>query len=196
MIQRRSIPSLYLSHFCSLLSTIMDCLTAHGINTDLNAAEFEHCFIRTLSTDAISNVRNALFVGAKEANLVSLGDALVQRRKTNGGKSVMQKHASDIWQLVCSIKSKTSVPRTLLKNGKRSKAELCASQARCAGSDEPGDYNLSGTASSNSDDDTTASTERNPDSSSTQDTAFRSTVVNDIGSLKSTVDLLKQDIQV
>ena len=38
-------------------------------------------------------------------------------------------------------------------------------------------------------------TEWTPESFNTQDTTFRSIVVNDIGSLKSTVDLLKQDIQ-
>ena len=53
-----------------------------------------------------------------------------KRRKTNGGKTVKQRHVNDIRHLVCSIKSKTSVPRILLQNGKWSRDELSVSQAR------------------------------------------------------------------
>ena len=48
----------------------------------------------------------------------------------NGGKTVKEKHASDICQLVGAIKNKTAIPRTLLRNGKRSVDEFTASQAR------------------------------------------------------------------
>ena len=108
----------------------MESLAARGINSDLCASEFERCLSRTLSTESLSSIRSAVFAEAQEAGLACEGDALVQRRKTNGGKSVKQKHVSDVWHLVCSIRNKTSVPRTLLRNGKRSKDELCISQAR------------------------------------------------------------------
>ena len=91
---------------------------------------YERRLIHTLSADYISHIRTVLFDEAVEARLVDDGDALVMRKKTNGGKSVKQKHVSDIWQLVRSIRNKVRVPRTLLRNGKRSKRELCASQAR------------------------------------------------------------------
>ena len=92
--------------------------------------ELERCLTHRLPADTIVTIRDALFTEAKEANLTSEGDFLVQRRKTNGGRSVRQKLVSDIQQLVCSIKSRAVVPRTFLKNGKRSKAELQVSQVR------------------------------------------------------------------
>ena len=95
----------------------MDRLTSHGILLDVSAAELERTIIRSLSADSISSIRNDLFTEAMDASLATVGDALVKRRKTNGGKSVKQKHASDIWQLVCSLKNKTSAPRMLLRNG-------------------------------------------------------------------------------
>ena len=58
----------------------------------------------------ISSIRSELFLDAKESGLDAGGDALVTRRKTNGGKTVRGKHASDICQLVSSIKNKTVIP--------------------------------------------------------------------------------------
>ena len=60
------------------------------------------------------------------------GDVLVQRPNTNGGRSVKQKLVSDIRQLVCSIWSRVVIPRTVLKNGKPSKAELRVNQVQHA----------------------------------------------------------------
>ena len=59
----------------------MDFLTSSGILIDLNAAELERCLTQKVPADAIVTVRDALFAAVKEANLISEGDALVQRRK-------------------------------------------------------------------------------------------------------------------
>ena len=53
-------------------------------------------------------------------------------QKTNGGRSVKQKLVSDIRQLVCSIWSRVVIPRTVLKNGEPSKAELRVNQVQHA----------------------------------------------------------------
>ena len=90
----------------------------------MSTLEFERCTTRLLSTDCSSSSRNDLFTEAMEASLASAGDALVKRIKKNGGKTVKQKHASDIQQLVCSIKNKTPLPCMLLRNGKQSRDEL------------------------------------------------------------------------
>ena len=88
---------------------------------DVCASELERSITRSLSAGSISSIRNDLFSEARESGLTTAGDALVARRKTNGGKTVKGKHASD--------KSKTALPRTLLRNGKRSRDEFTASQA-------------------------------------------------------------------
>ena len=117
---------------CAIYSTIMNRLAIHGINLEVSASEFERSITRSLSAGSISSVRNDLFTEAMEAGLASVGDALVKRRKTNCGKTVKQKHVSDLWQLVCSIKNKTPIPRTLLRNGKRSKDQFHRTSVLCA----------------------------------------------------------------
>ena len=89
----------------------MGCLCNHGINLEMSTLEFERSITWLLSTDSISSIKNALFIEASEAGLVSAEDTFVKRRKTHDGKAVKQKHVADIWQLVCTIKNKTLVPR-------------------------------------------------------------------------------------
>ena len=72
----------------------MNRLANHGINVEVSASELERCITR------ISSIRNNLFSEATEYGLTAAGDALVTRRKTNGGKTIKEKHASDICQLV------------------------------------------------------------------------------------------------
>ena len=55
--------------------------------------------------------------------------APVERRKY-GGKSVKEKHVEDVWELMCAIRDKREVPRTLLRNGKRSRCEWLRSQEK------------------------------------------------------------------
>ena len=87
----------------------MDRLTIHGINVDMSASELERSITHQMTVDSISSIRNALFTEAMESGLVSVGDVLVKRRKTNSGKTVKQKHVSDIWLSVRAIKSIASI---------------------------------------------------------------------------------------
>ena len=173
----------------------MNRLANHGINLDVCESELERSITRSLSAGSISSIRNDLFSEARESGLTTAGDALVARRKTNGGKTVKGKHASDICQLVGAIKSKTALPRTLLRNGKRSRDEFTASQARHQVIPRPTVLHQSCdtlNASHLSEPDTPMINV--PDDSAT--TAFRSTVVSDISSLKSSVGSLREDIQL
>ena len=65
----------------------MDHLAVHGINLEVSASEFERSITQVLSTDSISSIRNVLFTEASEVGLALAGDALVKRRKMNGGKT-------------------------------------------------------------------------------------------------------------
>ena len=69
----------------------MDGLTFHGINVDMSASELERSITHQMMVDSISSIRNALFTEAMESGLVSVGDVLVKRRKTNSGKTVKKK---------------------------------------------------------------------------------------------------------
>ena len=53
---------------------------------------------------------------------------MVMRKKMGVGLTVKQKNVSDTWFLVDSIKRGVSVPRVMLKNGKRSRIDLQGSQ--------------------------------------------------------------------
>ena len=97
----------------------MDFLITWGINTDLRPTEFEDN-LHVFDNNSLFNVRALVFQESKAAGLAVDRSSLVQRKKTNGGKSIRQKHVADIVQLVRSIKNKTPLPRILLKNGKRS----------------------------------------------------------------------------
>ena len=171
-----------------LVTVAMNRLVNHGINLDMCVSELGRSITRSLSAGSISSIRNDLFLEATESALTTPGDALVTRRKTNGGKTVKEKHASDICQLVGAIKNKTAIPRTLLRNGKRSLDEFTASQARHQVTLLHHMLN----ASQLSEPDTPMVNV--PDDSTT--TVFRSTVVSDISSLKSSIDSLREDIQV
>ena len=163
----------------------MNSLLNYGINSDASLSEMEWLITQSNPTSCIFSIRSKLFLDAKESGLVAAGDALVTRRKTNGGKTVRGKHASDICQLVSSIKNKTVIPRTLLRNGKRSKEEFAASQARHQNVPEITDLPRN-------------TTDYLPESTTDQVTAdaFHSTVVSNISSLKSSVDSLKEEVQV
>ena len=109
--------------------------------------------------------------------------------------TVKEKHASDICQLVGAIKNKTAILRTLLRNGKRSRDEFTASQSRHQVTPRQ-------TVLYQSCDMLNASRLSEPDTpiinvpNDSATTAFRSTVVSDISSLKSSVDRLREDIQL
>ena len=91
---------------------IMDFLSSRDISIDRNAAELRWCLAQKLPADAVVMIRDVLFARAKGASLISEGDALVQRRKINGGRRTVV------------------VPGALLRNGGHSKAEPWVSQVQ------------------------------------------------------------------
>ena len=119
-----------------------------------------------------------------------------------------QKHVTDIWHLVHSIRSNTLVPRTLLRNGKRSRAEPSSSQAHHQ-RDVNDTTNISAQPSCNNDatqilqGHDSADSNSLPQRSTTNensttrhnDDTFCSIVTNDIGNLKASVLDLKREVQ-
>ncbi len=91
-------------------------------------------FIRTLMalpSTVLSNLRVCLFEEAKENELVHSSDVLVTR--SSASKPNIFMHAEDIWNLATSLLNLRDVPRTLVKNGKRSSGMLDSwrSSAKC-----------------------------------------------------------------
>ena len=169
-----------------------------GFTLDRRPSELEQD-LQVLDFDTIVNVRES------------------QRKKTNSGKSIRQKHMADVILLVRSIQNKSLLPRTILRNGKRSAEEWQARQARMNSKSEQTSQTFtmnSGTDKSDSNQlpQNLESVNHNnpipPQSPKTEfvntphcgvvpveDKIFRSTVVRDIGSLKSSVDVLKAELQ-
>ena len=167
-----------------------------------------------IPANTLASVREVLFQEAKTLSLTAVGSVLVQRRKTNGGNSVKQKHVSDIIVLVRSIQNKTPLPRSVLRNGKRSAKEWEASQVRqpipgspSAEEREASQLRQSIPASPPADlanrgfdlDQWTSELVRDPEGPPQRMTAnekvFRSTIARDVGQLKSELDALKFDVQ-
>ena len=171
-----------------------------GYDLDQRPSELERC-LQVFDSDTIAEVRKSLFNEAKACGLAGDGSMLVQRKKTNSGKSVKQKHVADAIQLVRSIKNRTSLPRTLLRNGKRSTGEWQVSQTRVMNSNEPSspcsDSRTSAADCEDSPQIPTAESTVILDSnrSAAEEKTFRSTVVRDIGSLKTCVDTMKSELQ-
>ena len=136
-----SLPPMYLSpltlsakvlqlvFFFGLLSTVtgvtMNQLQAFGINHGLPKSEFIH-HLATNSTEHLKSLREYLFVDACKANLIPLelhGLPLVGRRDTVT-RPASTALSEDIWTIVTCITNKTVLPRTMMKNGKRSKQFL------------------------------------------------------------------------
>ena len=100
-------------------------LQAFGINHGLPKSEFIH-HLATNSTEHLKSLREYLFVHACKANLIPLelhGLPLVGRRDTVT-RPASTALSEDIWTIVTCITNKTVLPRTMMKNGKRSKQFL------------------------------------------------------------------------
>lgn len=107
----------------------MDMLQYFCVNVDLSCEEFNRRLLQGNSGEQISGLRSSLFLEAQDRGLADAGDELVGRRKS-AGKSIKDKHAEDIWELVGAINRCEVVPRVLLKNGKRTKGELLLSREK------------------------------------------------------------------
>ena len=104
----------------------MDKVIQYGI--DINAPSSEAIpKLISLPLHVLMSLREDLFAEALSQGLSSEGDALVARRDSRK-KPLYIKLADDIVSLLICIKNGSILPRTLLKNGKRSKEYLNASR--------------------------------------------------------------------
>ena len=122
---------LHLAALLGLLSTTaMNQLTSFGVNYGLPNTEFvQHLTVHS-ATQLIS-LRQGLFDDACKVNLVPpelRGLPLVGRRDS-AIRPASKVLGEDIWSIVTCITNKTTIPRTLLKNGKRSREFLIEAPA-------------------------------------------------------------------
>ena len=96
------------------------------LRVNLNAPASESSAILSiLPFSQLSSLRNSLFAEAASQGLTSEGDELMSRRDTKK-KPLNAKLNDDVTTLLFCPKNESVVPRTLLKNGKRSKEYLDA----------------------------------------------------------------------
>ena len=102
-------------------TTSMDRLP-RGVHPDLPRDEFI-LNLKHFSVSDLNTLRLDLFNAASDIHSLIppewAGIPLVARRDT--AKSASQKLSEDIWLIVSCINNNSSIPRTLLRNGKRSK---------------------------------------------------------------------------
>ena len=117
--------------FLVLFSTIftycgtgeMDALSCEGIHADMPKTELV-VKVSRLPVERIQRIRMALFDEAKKNNLALPEDILVSRQKRANGKPLWEKLADDVCAMLTCIGNDDSIPRQLLRNGKRSAAEF------------------------------------------------------------------------
>ena len=119
---------------------VMDSLSSLGVSCELTQQEFTRDLLRASDAEGLIHLRESLFRSAVDSGLADVGDALVTRRKTGGGRPLKVKHAEDVWMLARSLQQDAPLPRILLRNGKRSRCELLRSQARLKGTYLPSEH--------------------------------------------------------
>ena len=91
------------------------------LNVDVDGPNSETLLnLSSLSLDLLFSLREELFKQTLSQSLVCDGDVLVSRRDSKR-KPLGTKLAEDIVSLIGCIKNGVDVPRTLLRNGKRSR---------------------------------------------------------------------------
>ena len=103
----------------------MNQLPTFGVNHGLPRSEFIHQ-LEAHSAIQLKSLRERLFDDASKANLIPPelhGLPLVSRRDT-AIRPASKVLSEDIWTITTCITNKTVLPRTLIKNGKRSKQFL------------------------------------------------------------------------
>lgn len=123
---------LYTIIFCLALWVLeMNRPSTFGLTPGLPKTEFVH-LLTSHSVDHLKSFRGDLFDEVLGHNLVPsylLGLPLVNRRDSPL-RPITRVLSEDIWSLVMCINTKTPVPRTLLRNGKRSKEFIGAVDTR------------------------------------------------------------------
>ena len=101
----------------------MDLLAKYGVNPGMPKAEFVH-HLNFHSSDSIKKLREALFNQACESELYPReckGLPLVSRKNTaiRPAASVL---SEDVWVIVHCVENSVLLPRTVFRNGKKSKS--------------------------------------------------------------------------
>ena len=108
----------------------MDVLANIGVNPDLPKNLLISALLRLCPEDDLRDLRIQLFESVKASGLAHPNDNIVKRLKRAVGLSLAEKYAADIADLCYALRHKQPVPRTLLKNGKRSAAAFISSRLR------------------------------------------------------------------
>ena len=90
-----------------------------GLTEQASKSEFLSTLSR-LSNDSLLSLRASVFEACASLDLAPSNIPLVTRRGT-AANPITDKHAGDIWTLTDCLRHKKSVPRVLLRNGKRDK---------------------------------------------------------------------------
>ena len=106
----------------------MEALTRTGVNSDLPKNALVDSLLLSHSEEQLNDIRTQLFNSATLAGLVHPKDVLVKRLKRATGPSLTMKYANDVAVLCYAIKNCQPLPRTLLRNGKRSAAAYITSR--------------------------------------------------------------------
>ena len=109
----------------------MDALNGIGVNPDLPRETLVAALLQSLCTeDGLRGMRVKLFDTALNMGLVHPKVVLVKRLKRAVDPTLVTKYATDIADLCYAIRNEHPLPRTLLKNGKRSASVFIASRSK------------------------------------------------------------------
>ena len=100
----------------------MDRFQDLGIDCNAPTSEYRPVLV-SLPLHTLLSVREDLFSSAASHGLAADGDVLVSRRYTRKNP-LCHRLADDVISLIVCLKNNSTVPRTLLKNGKRKKDYL------------------------------------------------------------------------
>lgn len=100
----------------------MDALHRAQVNLELPREQLSSSLQHSYSEAQLADVRVCLFEEAKGTGLVNRNDVLVRRLKRAIGPSLSKKYADNVADIVYYVKNYQSLPRILLRNGKRSTA--------------------------------------------------------------------------
>ena len=117
----------------------MNTLVSSGVDPDLPRDTLVSALLQSCGEDDLRGMRVKLFETALDRGLAHPKDILVKRLKRAVGPTLATKYVADIADLCYAIRNEQLVPRTLLKNGKRSAAAFLASRSMSPADSHPND---------------------------------------------------------
>ena len=170
----------------------MDALIDVGVNPDFPRENLIATLSKSCTEGSLRNMRANLFDTALSRGLAHPKDVLVKRLKRAVGPTLIVKYATDIADLCYAIRNEQLIPRTLLKNGKRSATFFLASRSKSSSNcraPHP-DNTPQNPLQSN---DGTQSFSNSPPPQDEQNEAITS-LMRDLGSLRHDVTQLKSEV--